>query len=148
MHKEESISFIKCMGRQYDLLTRIMERINFCYSLQVNWLFEFWFFFFWGGAWWRRTFIQCHFSMNQVMVNIGAGFWFSILTFYSMYQYFRWESEFYGPEAYFHISYTIFYSIYAIAVIQTGSLIACDVSIYHTKTIIQTNTLQFFSPIG
>lgn len=36
LRKEKSISFIKFLGRQYDLLTRIMEKINFCYSLQVK----------------------------------------------------------------------------------------------------------------
>lgn len=37
LHKEECISFIKFIGRQYDLLTKTMERINICYSLQVKW---------------------------------------------------------------------------------------------------------------
>lgn len=40
LHKEESISFIKFIGRQYDFLTSIMEKINICYSLQVKLLFS------------------------------------------------------------------------------------------------------------
>lgn len=63
------------------------------------------------------------------MVNIGAGFVFSILTFYSLYQYLLRQNEFYGQKLYFHISYQIFYSIYACMVFYTGGLIAADVSI-------------------
>lgn len=33
--KEETISFVKCVGRMHDLLTGIMDKINYCYSFQV-----------------------------------------------------------------------------------------------------------------
>lgn len=35
-HKKESIAFIRFIGRQHDSLTEIMDKINFCYSLQVK----------------------------------------------------------------------------------------------------------------
>lgn len=40
LHKSESIAFIKFMGRLHDLLTGIMENINYCYSMQVYSLTE------------------------------------------------------------------------------------------------------------
>lgn len=119
LHKEESISFIKFIGRQYDCLTSIMERINICYSLQVKLLF-----------WIRVCMRNCAtFDNFQIAVNIGAGFVFSILTIYSMYQYARRKNDFYGQKVYFHISYQIFYSNYACMVFYTGGLIAGDVNI-------------------
>lgn len=68
-------------------------------------------------------------SISQVMVNIGAGFVFTILTIYSLYQYLRRKNEFYGQKVYIHISYQIFYTNYAYMVFYTGGLIAGDVSI-------------------
>lgn len=35
LHKEDTIYFIKFIGRQFDLLTGIMETLNICYSFQV-----------------------------------------------------------------------------------------------------------------
>lgn len=61
-------------------------------------------------------------------MNTGAGFIFSLLTFFSMYLYFRRSDEFNGQIAYFHVFYQIYYSFYTILIIRTGSVIAGDVS--------------------
>lgn len=61
------------------------------------------------------------------MANIGAGFTFSVLTFYSMYLYFRRNDEYNGELAYFHVTYQIYYYFYSNKTVRTGHLIGGDV---------------------
>lgn len=71
------------------------------------------------------------------MINIGTAFVFSVLTFYSMYQYILQQNELFGHIAYVHINYQIFYMTCTTLVIYAGSLIAREVINKYTFTVFE-----------
>lgn len=63
------------------------------------------------------------------MVNIGATFVLSILTWYTLYRYFLHPNAFYTDLLIVHFSILSFFSVFTTVVIYIGSLVRSKVNI-------------------
>lgn len=63
------------------------------------------------------------------MINIGATFVYSVLTFYTFYRYILQRNSYHERLTRQHFNYQIFYLIYTNMVIYAGSILAREVGI-------------------
>lgn len=128
-NKKNSIKLIKFIGRQHLFLTEIIDKLNNCFSFQVNI---------------SDTIPYHHFIYNrsyfalipifQMIINIMETFILSVLAIYTINQYCFRQNETYKVYIYVTVEWFLLYLIATVIIIYIAHLVRSEVSKLHSST--------------